>query len=553
MKEKVYVFGHKNPDSDSICSSLAYSVLKNKIEGDEKEFIPCRLGSLNPQTEYILNSLDENAPLFLPDVYSRVKDLMTKNVLTVEEHEPLLTPVKIVQESRIRIIPVTDDSKKLKGMITLFSLNNHLLNVTAPKDQLTTSLSTYNLVKTLNGVVLSGIASKKIFKAEFLVSVMGSYSFSKDLNKQKVENTVLFTSDRNDIILTAIDKGVKTIVITGGKKPNVEAVAEAKEKDILIICTEFSITQALNIGKLSIPAGLAIEKGDISIHMDTLKGDAKKKLLSSRHRGFVVVDDNDKITGIITRSDMLKSVKKKVILMDHNESGQSVSGLNDAEILEVVDHHRIGNFSTEKPITYLCRPCGSTCTIVASLFNSYGVKPDKKTATLMLAGILSDTIMFKSPTCTEEDKNTAKQLASIAGVDMKQFGIDIFNNSSKLAGRKDKELVTADMKVFSESRFVFSISQIEVVGFEEISGRYEKLLQQLETLKSANGYFFSAMMITDIVSGDSIILYSGDKAVISATGFKCETQGVYLANGILSRKKQLLPLLLSIVKEINGS
>ncbi len=553
MKEKVYIFGHKNPDSDSICSSLAYSVLKNKVEGDGKEFIPCRLGSLNPQTEYILKTLNISSPSFLPDVYSRVKDLMTKNVLTVEENEPLLTPVKIVQESRIRIIPVTDRDKKLKGMITLFSLNNHLLNVTAPKDQLTTSLSTDNLVKTLNGKVVSGKPDKNIFEADFLVSVMGSYSFSKDLNERKVENTVLFTSDRNDIILTAIDKGVKTIVITGGKNPNDEAVLEAKNKGILIICTEFSITQALNIGKLSIPAGLAIETGDISIHMETLKGDAKKKLLSSRHRGFVVVDDDDKIKGIITRSDMLKSVKKKVILMDHNESGQSVSGLMDAEILEVVDHHRIGNFSTEKPITYLCRPCGSTCTIVASLFNAYGINPDKQTAALMLAGILSDTIIFKSPTCTKEDENTAKRLAKIADVDLKQFGIDIFNNSSKLAGRKDKELVTADMKVFSESRFIFSISQIEVVGFEEISKRYNALLKELESLKSANGYFFSAMMITDIVSGDSIILYVGDRAVISSTGFKYETQGVYYANGILSRKKQLLPLLLSIIKELNGN
>lgn len=552
MKNKIYVFGHKNPDSDTICSTIAYTNLKNKITNDDNEYVPCRLGSLNPQTEYILQTVVAKSPVFLPDVYVRVRDLMTKDVIVVDENEPLLSAVKIVQESRIRIIPVIDKKHKLKGMITLFSMNNHFLNVTSPDSQLKTSLSTANLVNTLVGKVITGKSNKRIFEADFLVSVMGSYSFTKDLSNRKPEKTVLFTADRNDIILMAIEAGINTIVITGGKNPSSDAIKAATKKNILIICTDFSITQALNIGKLSIPVGLSLESGDISIHKDTLKIDAKKRLLSSRHRGFVVVDDNDQIMGIVTRSDMLKSAKKQVILMDHNEQSQSVSGLMEAEILEVVDHHRIGSFSTEKPITYLCRPCGSTCTIVASLYNAYGIQPDKMTASVMLAGILSDTIIFKSPTCTEEDKFTAKQLAKIAGVSAEKFGIDIFNSSSRLSKRDDKQLVNSDMKVFTEGKLLFSLSQIEVVGFEGVEERYKKLLFELEALRKEHAYIFSGMMITDIVSGDSIILYKGDKAVIESTGFKHQMDGVYLAKGFLSRKKQLLPLLLSIIKEFSN-
>jgi len=550
MKNKVYIFGHKNPDSDSICSSIAYAKLKNKLSKGQVEFIPCRLGSLNPQTEYILKTVCVKSPRFLTDVYSKVKDLMTVNILSVDENEPLLTAVKIVQESRIRIIPVTGKQKKLKGMVTLFSLNNHFLNVTSPDSQLITSLSTKNLVKTLHGIVVTGKANNTIFEADFLVSVMGSFSFTKDITKRNPERTVLFTADRNDIILMAIEAGLKTIIITGGKKPSSEAVEEAEKKEILVVCTDYSITQALNIGKLSIPAGLAIESGNISIHENTLKVDAKKRLLSSRHRGFVVVDDDEKIKGIVTRSDMLRASKKQVILMDHNEVDQSVSGLMDAEIVEVVDHHRIGSFSTDKPITYLCRPCGSTCTIVYSLYNIYEIGINMEIASILLAGILSDTIIFKSPTCTIEDKAAAENLARIAGVDEKKFGIDIFNNSSKLSNRDDLQLVKADMKVFSEGKSVFSISQVEVVGFDEIAIRYDNLLKILDKQKRENGYLFSSMMITDIVSGDSVILNSGDKAIISSAGFKEESNGVYLAKGFLSRKKQLLPLLLSIVKEL---
>lgn len=553
MENKIFIFGHKNPDSDSICSSIAYANLKNKLTDNENQYIPYRLGSLNPQTEYILKTVGVKSPSFLPDVYVRVKDLMTKDVITVDENEPLLSAVKVVQESRIRIIPVTDSNKVLKGMVTLFSLNNHFLNVTSPNSDLKTFLSTENLVNTLNGTIESGEKSNEIFEADFIVSAMGSFSFTKDLQQREPKSTVLFTSDRNDIILMAIEASIKTIVITGGKKPSEEALEAAKKKGILIICTDFSITQALNIGKLSIPAGLALEEGNISIHKDTLKIDAKKRLLSSHHRGFVVVNDDGQIEGIVTRSDMLRSRKQQVILMDHNETGQSVSGLQDAEILEVVDHHRIGSFSTEKPITYLCRPCGSTCTIVASLYNSYGIKPTKKMAAIMLAGILSDTIIFKSPTCTYEDKVTADNLAKLAGLDLQQFGIDIFNNSSKLAGRDDKQLVNSDMKVFTEGKFVFSVSQIEVVGFEEISERFENLLNELEVLRKENRYYFSGMMITDIVSGDSIILFRGEKLIISSTGFSEKERGVYLAKGLLSRKKQLLPLLLSIIKEFENN
>jgi len=548
MTNPVYIFGHKNPDTDSICSAIGYAELKNLLSTGTR-YLPCRLGAPNPQTNWVLDRAGIPAPRYLSDTHIRVQDLMTRDVRTVEGQTPLAEAIDLMQEERIRIVPVVRTDNTLQGMITFFSLTDHLLQVTSPESHLQAVITLPNLIRVLKGELLAGEPDAAAWKMDFMVAVMGSFSFSKDLENRNPAEVLLFTADRNDIIRLAIEAGVPAIVITGGNHPGEEAVQAAKEKGVVLVSTDFYITQALNLGKLSIPAALAAEQGDIHIPRDMLRSEARRKLLGSHHRGLAVVDEEGHVTGIVTRSDLLKNDRKKVILVDHNEAGQSVTGLHEAEILEVLDHHRIGSFSTETPITYLCKPTGSTCTIVATLYRDHGQKPDEKTALILLSGILSDTIIFKSPTCTETDHEMAAWLGEIGNVNPEEYGMEMFRASSAVAGLDDNALIRTDMKEFTEQKARFSVSQIEVVEFDEIKERSASLLQQLKRMQKENGYLFSAMMVTNIVAGDSLLLFAGDTAIMAETGFPETSPGIRQAIGIISRKKQLLPLLLGIVKE----
>ncbi len=548
MDNTVYIFGHKNPDTDSICSAIGYAELKNRLS-TKTPYLPCRLGAPNPQTSWVLERAGVSAPRYLSDTRIRVQDLMTKNVKTVEGQAPLAEAIDLMQKERIRIIPVVRKGDTLQGMITFFSLTDHLLQVTSPESHLQAVITLDNLIQVLKGKVLAGKPDAAAWKMDFMVAVMGSFSFSKDLEGRNPAEVLLFTADRNDIIRLAIEAGTRAIVVTGGNHPGDAAISAAKEAGVVLIATDFYITQALNLGKLSIPAALAAERGNIQIPGTMLRSEAKRKLLGSHHRGMAVVDEENRVTGIVTRSDLLKNIRKKVILVDHNEAGQSVTGLHEAEILEVLDHHRIGSFSTETPITYLCRPTGSTCTIVAGLYRDFGQTPDPKTALILLSGILSDTIIFRSPTCTETDREMAGWLAEIAGVNPEEYGMEMFRASSAVAGLNDSDLIQTDMKEFSEGKHRFSVSQVEVVEFNEISERSVSLLKQLVQMQKENGYLFSALLVTNIVAGNSQILFAGDNTVIAETGFPEISKGIYRATGIISRKKQLLPLLLGIIKE----
>lgn len=549
MENTVFVVGHRNPDTDSICSAIAYANLKNRIS-DRNRFVACRLGAPNPQTAWVLSRAEVDTPRFLGDVHVRVKDLMTQGVKQVAADDPVLVATDMMQQERIRMVPVTEGDRFF-GMITLFSLTDHLLNVTAPVAKLLATITMENLVHALKGEVLTGVVDTEPFEAEFLVGVSDAYSFGKEISERNPSSTVLFTADRNDIIRTAIEYRIRAIVVTGGVRlsPDIEKAAE--KNGVILIHTGFSITQTLNLAKLAIPARMAAETGDLIIHQDVLRSEARRKLMSSHYRGLAVLDDEDRVTGILTRSDLLKNVRKPVILVDHNEDGQSVPGLYDAEILEVVDHHRIGGFSTDRPITYLCKPYGSTCTIVATLFREYGQEPDPSTALIMLSGILSDTVVFRSPTCMEVDLEMAEWLGDIADVDPRAYGMEMFRNASTVADRPDEQLLTTDMKAFSEGKHTFSVSQVEVVGFEEVSGRLESLVEGLERLRLKNGYLFSALLVTDIVAGDSLFLYAGDSRIGRETGYPEQQSGVLLAKGVISRKKQLIPQLLTIVKDLS--
>ncbi len=548
MDNTVYIFGHKNPDTDSICSAIAYAELKNRLSA-ETRYLPCRLGTPNPQTSWALDQAGIPAPPYLSDTHIRVQDLMTRHVRTVEGQAPLAEAITLMQREHIRIVPVVRTDNTLQGMITFFSLTDHLLHVTSPESHLKAVVSLPNLIRVLKGKVLAGKPDAAAWKMDFMVAVMGSFSFSKDMEGRNPAEVLLFTADRNDIIRLAIEAGTRAIVVTGGNHPGEEAVQAAKEAGVILIRTEFYITQALNLGKLSIPAALAAERGNIQVPGDMLRSEARRKLLDSHQRGLAVLDKENRVTGIVTRSDLLKNVRKKVILMDHNEASQSVTGLHEAEILEVLDHHRIGSFSTETPITYLCKPTGSTCTIVTTLYRDYGQKPDKKTALILLSGILSDTILFRSPTCTEMDIEMAAWLAEIAAVDPEKYGMEMFRAGSQVAGLKDKALILTDMKEFTEKKIRFSVSQIEVVEFDEIRERSKLLLKRLEQMRKENGYLFSALLVTNIVVGDSLLLFDGDASIMAETGFPEISPGIRQAPDIISRKKQLLPLLLGIIKE----
>jgi manganese-dependent inorganic pyrophosphatase len=544
---EIYVVGHKNPDTDSIASAHCYAKMKNIIDPENK-YTAARCGSLNKQTRFIFDKFGVHAPVFIKDVYPKVSDIMTRKVVAIDENEPVFGVIRNIEELKIRITPVVEGGNKFKGVVSIYELSDFF----ATKDITTKPVYHFraeNFEKVMGGYCYTRGKNEE-FNASVMIGAMPFETFKQRMEAQKTADIVLIVGKRRDIVAYAVEKQLPAIILTGIKdEADVDIDFTGFEGWVYI--SELDTAETMRRLQLSVPTK-AVMKSDIPhIAEEEYLEEVKEKLLAIDHKGLPVIRD-DRLIGIITRSDLIKKVQKGLILMDHNELSQTVDGAETALILEIVDHHRLGTIKTKTPVHFYAKPVGSTCTLVYQQYLINGVEVDAETAGLLLAGILTDTVILKSPTTTKEDRTAVKALAEIAEIDYEAFGVEIFSSTDSLKTREPLNVINTDFKVYEEYGVRAGISQVEVVTLQEINDVKAALLEALIRNTSEKGLHWGMLLITDIIMEKSILLTTGFDAAEKILAYNKVEDNVFDLPGVLSRKKQLLPEVLRVLEELNS-
>ena len=542
---RVYITGHRNPDMDSVCSAYAYSVLKNKIDEDN-EYIPVMLGKGNRNTVKVFSSLGLEMPMYLHDVRPRVAAVQRKPVTSVKSSDPLFMLMDIFQRLKPSVVPVIDEDG-YKALLSADDINAFFLRENRSGARQLYLLSEDNIERTIEGEYVKRSGSD-VLRAPYMVGAMEYQVYLERLGRC-VDKPVLVIGNRPKHLRAAVEHQLPGIVVTGVSAPS-ELKIDFSSFHGFVYLSMLDTAETLRLLRLSTPISDIIPSypADNRIDGDMLFDDAKKKLQDSGFRGLSVFQ-NGVWTGFVTRRCFLDKPRQKLILMDHNEAEQSVPGIEDGEIIEILDHHRLAAPRMRNPIYICSEPLGSTCSIVYEQFKKWGVDIDPVTARVLLSGLVADTVMLKSPTTTSYDKHVARRLSEIASVnDFDAFCKDIFADDHNLAEKDPKTVIESDMKTYDESGVKFAIGQVEVMNLEEVRDIKDDYLEALETVRETKALDWCMLLITDVIKEESILL---------ATEFEKESRlvydriekGCYSLPGVLSRKKQLLPEILRVLSE----
>lgn len=540
------IIGHKNPDSDSVCSAYAYAELKNNIDEDTK-YTAARCGNLNKQTRFIFDKLGLTPPKFISDVYPKVRDVMTHKVIAIDENEPIKGVIRNIEELKIRITPVISEGTKLSGVISILELAHFF----TPKDEGGKPVYLFrgsNFEKSIKGYTyLRGENDE--FEAGFMIGAMPFDRFRERMENTNHEKVILIVGKRRDIIEYAVEKQLPAIVLTGFKG-DADIDFDFTGYKGWVYISELDTAESLRNLQLSIPAKSFMKTDVPQLSEDDYLDAAGETLMSVDHKGLPVTDDG-RLIGIFTRSDIIKKIQRELILMDHNEMSQAVDGAETAKITEIVDHHRLGTIKTKTPVHFYAKPVGSTCTLVHQLYRINGIEPDKNTSAVLLSGILSDTVILKSPTTTKQDIEAVHELAATAGMDYEKYGLEMFSSTDSLKSREPEDIIRSDFKMFSEYGRNVGIGQVEVVNLEELEGVKENLLKALDKVKSDKNLAWSMLLVTDIIREESVLLTSGYEVAEKLMSYKQSGDRRFYLPGVLSRKKQLLPEILRVLEELS--
>jgi manganese-dependent inorganic pyrophosphatase len=540
------IIGHKNPDSDSVCSAYAYAQLKNQIDNDRR-YTAGRCGNLNKQTRFIFDKLGLTPPKFISDVYPKVRDVMTHKVVAIDENEPIKGVIKNIDELKIRITPVISGGTTLQGVISILELAQFF----TPKDEDGRPVYLFrgsNFEKSIKGYTyMRGEFDE--FKATYMVGAMPYDRFKERMETMESSKTILVVGKRRDIIEYAIENQLPAIILTGIKGDS-DIDLDFSDYKGWVYISDLDTAETLRNLQLSIPAKSFMMTDVPHLTEDDYLDVAGETLMSVDHKGLPVTNEG-RLIGILTRSDIIKKVQKELILMDHNELSQAVDGADTAKITEIVDHHRLGTIKTKTPVHFFAKPVGSTCTLVFQLYRINDTELDPKTAAVLLSGILSDTVILKSPTTTQQDIDAVTELAKIAELDYEKHGVEMFSSTDSLKSRDAGDIINTDFKVFSEYGRTIGIGQVEVVNLEELDEVREKLLSGLEDVKQAKGLIWSMLLVTDIIKEESVLLSSGYDPGEKLLSYKKTDDRRFFLPGVLSRKKQLLPEVLRVLEELS--
>lgn len=545
MPRPIYVIGHKNSDLDSVASAYAYARLL-QIQGEE-EAIAARNGDLKPEVSFVLERYQVEPPESLDDVYLQVRDVMRRGVISAHIDQSLLEAGQLLQEHNRRSMPVVDAENKVQGIIASEDFAKLFFNDLDPRAVNRIPLNRDNLVRVLKGRVL--VEGRRTLGNRVIVGAMQAETMADYVEK----GCLVVLGDREDAQLKAIEMGAAALVVTGDLLLSARTLAMAQKQGVMVISTAHHTFTAVRLINLSISTQDIMNREFNYCRPEDQMSEVQRTL--ARRRSMPVVDGEGKLVGYLSRTDLLNARPKRVVLVDHNEHSQAVDGIEEAELLGIIDHHRIADVHTNKPIMFRADPVGCTGTIIVGLYHEAGVDIPRDVAGLLLAGLLYDTLILRSPTCTNRDERVAAELAQITGEDIEQYGQEIFTAAAAdLNARSAETLITADFKEFTVSDARFAIGTVETASPASIEKRSAELLNTMQHLSQERGYASFLFMIVDIINMRChLLVYGGEQAVAEVLGARLEEDGHSLVvEELVSRKKQLVPLLGRIHSAMSG-
>lgn len=532
--DTIYVTGHRNPDTDSIVSAMAYAALRNSL-GD-REYTAACLGRVNDETQAVLDRFGFEPPMLLKNVRTQVDDLSYDTPPLLSAGVTVSRAWRVIhQDANTKAIPVTNEDGTLYGMLSSGDIASY--DISSVRNPHVSNIPLYNLLSVLEGKVLNKAGEQvDTISGEVTIALPSS---SKNLMFD-AKDTIVVCGDQPDMIRYAMELGVQCLIVC---QSEVSEELRTMETETCLISTPYDAYRTVRLICLSLPVNRICKTEDlVCFHLDDYIDDVRETVLKSRFRCYPILDDEEKVVGTLSRFHLLRPARKRVVLVDHNEAAQAVRGLEQAEILEIIDHHRLADIQTGNPIYVRNEPVGSTTTIVAGMYQDRGLMPSEKMAGLMAAAILSDTVMFKSPTCTQRDIDMANRMARLAKISLDELGHMIFSVSSGETHTAE-ELLMTDFKEFHIAGHDLGVSQITCADSAQFLARREEFAESLHRMRTEKHYDLAILMLTDVLQEGSRLFFAGDEQTIQqAFNAKTENGSVFLPH-VMSRKKQVIPAL----------
>ena len=548
--KKTIVIGHKNPDTDSICSAIGYANFKTLQTGGE--YVPCRAGELNPETTFVLDYFKVDVPKLIKSVKTQVKDIEIRETPGVSKNISLRKAWNLMQEDGLVTLPAVTDKNILEGLITVGDITRSYMNV-YDSSILSKACTQYaNIIETLEGAIFVGDEKAYFDKGKVLIAAA-----NPDMMEYYIEeNDLVILGNRYESQLCAIEMGASCIIVCEGAGVSMTIKKLAQERGCTVITTPYDTYTAARLINQSMPISYFMKTENLITFEETdVIDEIKEVMASKRHRDFPILDKNGKYMGMISRRNLLGARGKSLIMVDHNEKTQAVDGIENARILEIIDHHRLGTIETMSPVFFRNQPLGCTATIIYQMYQEAGVKVEKEIAGLLCSAIISDTLLFRSPTCTQVDKKAALELAEIAGIDAETYAMEMFAAASNLKTKSDEEIFYQDFKRFTAGKVSFGVGQISSLNEQELEQLQERLQPYLKKVHEmhpdVNMIFF---MLTNILTESTLLLCEGNGAeAMIREAFHMEeskeNKGSVELPGVVSRKKQLIPAIVMALQE----
>jgi manganese-dependent inorganic pyrophosphatase len=536
-KPVIYVTGHRNPDTDSIGSAIGYAELKRRLD-PRNEYLPARLGEVNAQTSWLLQRSGAVEPKFLPHVMLRVCDVMHEGFPVSQDGEPVRAVGQAMAGGGLDVMPIVDDAGTLVGVMTERALARRYIRESREASSLVDAPTSVGaLVGVLEGELVAG-------EEREIAGRVWAQSMDVGSPSRIAEGDVVVIGDRPDAQRRAIERGVALLVTSNGTVPSEETLALARERGTTVVSSPLDTYVSARMITLAAPCRALMDREPLTVGPEDLLADVSDQIKNVHYGAAVVVDAERRPIGVVTRSDLVRPTPRRVLLVDHAEQAQSVPGVEEAEIVEILDHHHVGSIETTVPVTATFDPVGSTATLVIERFRQNGMEPSRPTAVMLLGAILSDTVILNSPTATERDRSVVDYLERVLAIDATDFGREMFEETSDVSRLPAEEIISRDAKEYEAAGGrTISIAQVETVGISLLE-RKDELLAALNTRREAKGYSVFALMVTDILTKGTELLAVGDRAPLERAFGRPTADGVVSLPGVMSRKKQVAPKLL---------
>lgn len=545
---ELLVIGHRNPDTDAICSAIGYAEFKRRTGAPHAEAARC--GDTNDRIDFVLDTFGVAAPRFVADVSPKIRDVMATHVVSVPPSATVAEALAVMDDKNIRVLPVLREDRTCAGLISVFKMSKFFLP--APGRLLESRrvlASVRGLARTLDAQIIFATNDDEEADLILMIGAMGQDSFHKRLQNYPREKLIVVVGDRLEIQDLAIRERVRMVIVTGGLPVSQSMIDFATKNEVTLLVSPHDTTTTAMLCRAAITVEHMTHEHFLAFRDDEPLDSIQAVAAASNFQAFPIVDDGQRTIGFLTKSDFLKKVHRQLILVDHNELSQAVHGADKVEIVEIIDHHRIGALTTAQPILFRNEPVGSTSTIVADCFFRHGVELPRPIAGLLLAGLVSDTLNLTSPTTTERDAQILKRLEDISGVDAARFTEKLFASGSVLTSLPAGDAIVADCKEFDEQGRHFSVAQIEELGFDHFWKHKTDVIAALERYRQRTGCFFSALLVTDVGSNCSLLVVTGPDELLKLIDYPLMEEGVFELAGVVSRKKQLLPYLSHCLKK----